>query len=142
MRALLPLFRARRTADFDAQAQQRLSKLKPLNWSARRAKAQVEAMQAAETRPIDPQYLMLRITDVLPKDAVVVDEGLVSTFPLPALLPLRDPKSYFGLASGGLGFAIPGSVGISLALPGRPVLAVVGDGSAMYGVQGLDGCAP
>jgi thiamine pyrophosphate-dependent acetolactate synthase large subunit-like protein len=28
-------------------------------------------------------------------------------------------------------------VGVSLALPGRPVTAMVGDGSAMYGIQAL-----
>ncbi|HUQ77231.1 MAG TPA: thiamine pyrophosphate-dependent enzyme, partial [Burkholderiales bacterium] len=44
---------------------------------------------------------------------------------------------YYGLASGGLGFAVPGAVGISLALPGRPIAAVIGDGSAMYAIQGL-----
>ena len=32
---------------------------------------------------------------------------------------------------------MPGAVGISLALPGRPIAAIVGDGSAMYGIQGL-----
>ena len=94
-------------------------------------------MLAAETTPIDPQYLMLRLTETLPRDAVVVDEGLVSTYPLPKLLPLRGTKDYYGLASGGLGFAVPGAVGISMALPGRPVAAIVGDGAAMYGIQGL-----
>jgi benzoylformate decarboxylase len=68
---------------------------------------------------------------------VVVDEGLVSTASLPKFLALRDTRSYYGLASGGLGFAVPGAVGISLALPERPVAAIVGDGSAMYGIQGL-----
>ena len=72
-----------------------------------------------------------------PFDAVVVDEGLVSTASLPRLLAMRDPRSYYGLASGGLGFALPGAVGIALALPGRPVAAIVGDGSAMYGIQAL-----
>jgi benzoylformate decarboxylase len=94
-------------------------------------------MLAAETRPIDPQYPMLRLAETLPRGAVVVDEGLVSTYPLPKLLPLRGPQDYYGLASGGLGFAVPGAVGIALALPGRPVAAVVGDGAAMYGIQGL-----
>jgi len=32
---------------------------------------------------------------------------------------------------------MPGAIGASLALPGRPVVAVVGDGSAMYGIQAL-----
>ena len=38
---------------------------------------------------------------------------------------------------GGLGFAIPGAAGLRLALPTRPVVAVVGDGSSLYGIQGL-----
>jgi benzoylformate decarboxylase len=115
----------------------RLAGLKSSNWSAQRDRARVEALLAAETSPIDPQYLVLRFTEALPRDAVVVDEGLVSTYSLPKFLALRGPKDYYGLASGGLGFAVPGAVGISMALPGRPVAAIVGDGSAMYGIQGL-----
>ena len=115
----------------------RLAELKTSNWSAQREAVRDEALRAAQTSPIDPQYLALRFTEALPADAVVVDEGLVSTFSLPRLLSMRDTRSYYGLASGGLGFAVPGAVGISLALPGRPVAAIVGDGSAMYGIQGL-----
>jgi benzoylformate decarboxylase len=134
LRALLPLLRKK--ADRGA-AEKRLAEMKKINWSAQRDKARIDAMLAAETKPIDPQYLMLRFTETLPKDAVVVDEGLVSTTTLPRFLSLKDPRCYYGLASGGLGFAIPGAVGISLALPGRPIAVMVGDGSAMYAVQGL-----
>jgi benzoylformate decarboxylase len=130
----LPLVRKKARAE---EATRRLAELKSKNWSAQRDKARMEAMLAAETKPIDPQYLMLRFTETLPRDAVVVDEGLVSTASLPRLLSLRHSKSYYGLASGGLGFAVPGAVGISMALPGRPIAAVVGDGAAMYGIQGL-----
>jgi benzoylformate decarboxylase len=132
--ALLPLLRDK--ADRHSAAR-RLAELKAKNWSAQRDKARMEAMHAAETKPIDPQYLALRFTEALPRDAVVVDEGLVSTYPLPKLLALRGTKDYYGLASGGLGFAIPGAVGISLALPGRPIAVVSGDGAAMYSIQGL-----
>jgi benzoylformate decarboxylase len=132
--SLLPLLRE--NVDRAASAG-RLSELKPKNWTAQRDKARVDALLAAETSPIDPQYLMLRFTEILPRDAVVVDEGLVSTYSLPKFLPLRGPHDYYGLASGGLGFAIPGAVGISMALPGRPIAAMVGDGSALYAIQGL-----
>jgi len=131
LRALLLLIKV------NAQAKQRLAELKPNNWSAQRDKARIDAMLAAETKPIDPQYAMLRFTEALPRDAVVVDEGLVSTFSLPKFLATRGPRDYYGLASGGLGFAVPGAVGISMALPGRPIAVIVGDGSAMYSVQGL-----
>ncbi len=132
--ALLPLLRQRSDRE---NAAKRLADLKPRNWSAQKDKARIDAMLAAESSPIDPQYLMLRFSEALPRDAVVVDEGLVSSFSLPKFLPLRDTKSYYGLASGGLGFAVPGAVGISLALPDRPIAVMVGDGSAMYGIQGL-----
>lgn len=133
LRALLPLLRAQRSP----AAEQRLAALAPRNWSAQRDKARLAALEAAEEKPIDPRYLMLRLAEALPRDAVVVEEALTSSASLPAFLALRDPQSYYGLASGGLGFALPGAVGVSLALPGRPVVAVVGDGSAMYGVQAL-----
>jgi benzoylformate decarboxylase len=38
---------------------------------------------------------------------------------------------------GGLGFALPAAAGVRLAAPDRPVVAVVGDGSALYQVQAL-----
>ncbi len=115
----------------------RLAELRQRNWSAQREQARVQALRAADTVPIDPQVLALRFTEALPDDAVVVDEGLVSTTSLPKLLSMRDTRSYYGLASGGLGFALPGAVGIGLALPDRPVAAIAGDGSAMYGIQAL-----
>ena len=137
LRALLPLLRARRSAGAAARAANNLSALKPRNWTSQRSNAAVEAMAEAETTPIDPRFLMLRIVESLPPDAVVVEEALISSLSLPAVLPLADSRSFYGLASGGLGFAMPGAIGVSLALPGRPIVAVVGDGSALYGVQAL-----
>jgi len=131
LKALLPLIKKSPSADA------RISEIRKNNWSSQRDKARIDAMQAAETSPIDPQYLMHRFSETLPKDAVVVDEALVSSFSLPKFLSMKGPRDYYGLASGGLGFAIPGAVGISLALPGRPIAAMVGDGSAMYAIQGL-----
>jgi len=135
--ALLPLLRARRAGDSAAAAKQRIAALASRNWSAQRDRARLAALEAAEEKPIDPRYLMLRIAESLPENAVVLDEALTSSASLPAFLPMRDRQSFYGLASGGLGFAVPGAVGVSLALPGRPVTAIVGDGAAMYGIQAL-----
>ncbi len=139
LRALLTLLRAARPAGAKQHlaAKERLAALAPRNWSAQRDKARLAALEAAEEKPIDPRFLMLRIAETLPRDAVVVEEALTSSTTLPQFLALRDPRSFYGLASGGLGFALPGAVGVSLALPGRPVVAIVGDGSALYGVQAL-----
>jgi benzoylformate decarboxylase len=38
---------------------------------------------------------------------------------------------------GGLGFALPAATGLRLALPDRPVVAIVGDGSSLYAIQAL-----
>jgi benzoylformate decarboxylase len=137
LRSLLPRLRARITPAGVEAARRRLAALALCNWSVQREQARVEVMRAEQTTPIDPRYLMLRISETLPQDAIVVEEALTSSASLPAFLQLRDPKGYFGLASGGLGFGLPGAVGISLAQPGRPVAAIIGDGSAMYGVQAL-----
>ena len=80
---------------------------------------------------------VMHVSVQLTPDVIVVEEALTSTHPLPQYLHQHNPDSFFGLTSGGLGFAIPGAVGISFAKPGRPVVAIVGDGSAMYGIQGL-----
>ncbi len=137
LRALLPLIRRRRSAAAAEQARRRLAALALRNWTAQRAGARAEVMRAEQTRPIDPGYLMLCISETLPPDAIVVEEALTSSASLPRFLELRDRRSYYGLASGGIGFGLPGAVGISLAQPGRPVVAVIGDGSAMYGIQAL-----
>ncbi|HZD19630.1 MAG TPA: thiamine pyrophosphate-binding protein, partial [Burkholderiales bacterium] len=81
LRALLPMLKVDRAA-----AERRSGELRARNWSAQRDKARIDAMLAAETKPIDPQYLALRFTEALPRDAVVVDEGLVSTYSLPKFL--------------------------------------------------------
>jgi benzoylformate decarboxylase len=81
--------------------------------------------------------MILTLVDNLLPEAVLVEEGLTSTASLLNVLPLRDRRAFFGLASGGIGFAMAGAIGISLALPGRPVVAVIGDGSALYTIQAL-----
>jgi benzoylformate decarboxylase len=137
LKALLPLLRAKRTAETASDAAKRRSQLESHNWTAQRGVAKVAAERDAATTPIDPKYLMLRLSETLPDNAVIVEEALTSAFSLPGFLHMREAKRFYGLASGGLGFGIPGAVGISLALPERPIVAVIGDGSTMYGVQGL-----
>lgn len=135
--ALVPQLRRLGGAAQDAAARARLTELEKQNWSARRARLAAEYDQRAADRPIDPRYLMRHLAAALPANAVVVEEALTAASALFDMLPYRDPRCFVGLASGGIGFAVPGAVGASLALPGRPVVAVVGDGSAMYSIQAL-----
>ncbi len=137
LHALIPVLRRKMNADQLGAAKQRLAEVAKNNWSAKRSRLVADMAARSETQPIDPRYLMMQISDALPKNAVVVEEGLTSTFSLPSFLRWRDSQSFHGLASGGIGFAMAGAIGVSLALPRRPVYAVIGDGSAMYTIQAL-----
>jgi benzoylformate decarboxylase len=137
LRALLPALRARRSVEQAGRAEQRLQALLPSNWSAHRDKARTEILATASSTPIDPRFLMMSLVDALPDNAIVVEEALTATSALTTFLPMHDANSFYGLASGGLGFGLPGAIGISLAQPGRPVVVAIGDGSAMYSIQAL-----
>ena len=56
---------------------------------------------------------------------------------LHALIPARRPLGFLSAAMGALGFALPASIGVRMAAPERPVVAVVGDGSSLYQIQAL-----
>ncbi len=135
--ALLPVLRDLRTAEQAKHAQARLADLATRNWTANRAKTRAEVQSSASSSPIDQRYLVSQLVDVLPKDVIVVDETLTAAPAIAAMLPMDDPQAYYGLASGGLGFGMAGAVGVALAQPERPVVAVIGDGSAMYSIQSL-----
>ena len=80
---------------------------------------------------------MMRLSESLPGDAIIVDEGLTSAGSLLSYFPFRDRNSFFGNVSGGIGWGIAAAVGVQIALPARRVVAVIGDGSAMYSITAL-----
>jgi benzoylformate decarboxylase len=96
-----------------------------------------EADQLAKGNLIHSLALMKTIGDILPGDAIVVEEALSSADRIRNLIPSLDSKSWFGLRGGGIGWGLPAAVGVKLALPERPVVALIGDGSSMYTFQAL-----
>lgn len=100
---------------------------------------QLNAMADAlsNRHPIHPLALMQGIGKVLPANAVVIDETISSGMGLRRFLKSDDAQSFFGLRGGGIGWGLPAAIGVKLALPDRPVVALIGDGSAMYTIQGL-----
>ena len=120
--------------------------------SARRAlAAQLRRARGAEPRarrpPAPPPPAAdgrLRAGDVLaalaerlPKDAVLVEEAPSNRPELHRRIPSRAPLGFLSAAMGGLGFALPAAIGVRMALPERPVVAAVGDGSSLYSIQAL-----
>ena len=137
LQALLPLLRSRIDSGYTAQAQTRSKALALRNWSVQRRNSVTQVLTESSMRPMTASTFVMHVSAQLTPEVIVVEEALTSTHRLPQFMHQHDHDSFFGLASGGLGFAIPGAVGISMAKPGRPVVAIVGDGSAMYGIQGL-----
>ncbi|MBW6493709.1 MAG: hypothetical protein K0B16_03985 [Burkholderiaceae bacterium] len=137
LRALLPVLRARGSPEHAERASRRLRELQASNWSARSLVTRHDARAAALSKPIEPRFLMATLVDSLPDNAIVVEEALTAAPALASMLPMTDANGFYGLASGGLGFAVAGAIGISLAHPGRPVVVAVGDGSALYCIQAL-----
>ena len=100
-------------------------------------KLRAAAEVGAGRTPIPPLTLMGAVASMLPSNAVVVDETVSSGAGLRQLLQSDDAQSFFGLRGGGIGWGLPAAIGVKLALPERPVVALIGDGSALYTIQGL-----
>jgi benzoylformate decarboxylase len=77
------------------------------------------------------------VAAAMPADALVAEEAPSHRTAIQRYVPIRQPRSFFTMASGGLGYALPAAVGVALASPGRRVVALIGDGSMMYSIQAL-----
>src|SRR6266850_276843 len=89
------------------------------------------AADEAKKSPMGPLALVHAVSQVVPDDVVVVDEAISSSAGIRNFFKCADAKSFFGLRGGGIGWGLPAALGVKLALPKRPVVALVGDGSAM-----------
>ena len=87
--------------------------------------------------PMDPGDVHGTLADVLPADAIVVLESPSSTLALRNRLRISRPASYYFGASGGLGFGLAAAIGVQLAVEDRPVVCVLGEGSAQYAITGM-----
>jgi benzoylformate decarboxylase len=95
------------------------------------------AMQR-EQDPLPSLAACAAVAEAFGDDPVtIVDESVTASVGLRQVLRLRDPDSYFFFRGGGLGWAIPAAAGVQLAQPHRRVVAVVGDGAALYVPQAL-----
>jgi benzoylformate decarboxylase len=137
LKALVPALKAAGGTALEARAKKGVAELATKNWTARRKPLMEQISKAAGKSPIDPDYLSLQVVEAMPDNAILVDEGLTSGRQLLSLRPHRDRYGYHALASGGIGWGVPASVGVSLANPQRPVVCFSGDGSAMYSIQAL-----
>ncbi len=128
--------RHRMTSGDRGRAGERLAALSKAIRAEREA-LRAKAKAAAGQTPVQAQSLFQALGAMLPRDAVMVEEAVSSSPGLRQLIDSDDPQSFFGLRGGGIGWGLPAAIGVKLALPERPVVALIGDGSAMYTCQAL-----
>jgi benzoylformate decarboxylase len=108
-----------------------------------RRQADQEAQLAEIDRQLDQQpmtglALMGTLACVLPPRAAVVEEAITTHGNiLEKLGILRDPSGHFAHRGWALGWGLGCALGVKLAWPERPVVGLLGDGAALYGIQGL-----
>jgi benzoylformate decarboxylase len=133
---LTAAIRARLTDSMRLRARERFERMIS-SISSHRESLLAKAAADAAIIPIRAFSLLQAIGAVLPKDSVVVEEAISSSPGIRDLIKSDDPQSFFGLRGGGIGWGLPAAIGVKIALPNRPVIALIGDGSAMYTCQAL-----
>jgi benzoylformate decarboxylase len=99
----------------------------------------VEAALKSEwdSTPISPMRLVKELADAaLPHTAWVGSGGTSGRQPVAELIEMTEPGSFFE-GNAALGFPLPGTLGVKLALPDRPVIGLLREGDSMYSIQGL-----
>jgi len=87
--------------------------------------------------PMPPAQAIKVLAEALPEDVVVVDESITAGAEVARNFRLAGPGDGYGGRGGGIGQGVSGALGVALAHPDRMVVAISGDGSAMYSIQSL-----
>lgn len=134
--ALTDAVRSRANEEFRAGAERRNQALAQL--SARDREAHRSRLQKSFNRePSSMPRVMAELRRGAPDNVVIVDESITASLDLARTFDYRGFGDYFSGRGGGIGQGLSGALGVKVAMPDRPVVAVSGDGSAMYSIQAL-----
>ena len=95
------------------------------------------APRADVTSPLNVAHVLQTLAKIRASDAIIVEEAPTARVVMHEVFPILHPASFYTMASGGLGYGIAAAVGVAMAQPLRKVIAIIGDGSAMYSIQAL-----
>jgi benzoylformate decarboxylase len=101
------------------------------------ARPAAEPLADPGATPLTATAALDALAGVFPDDGIAVNESPSNVLAFRDRVRVNRPGSYFFAAGGGLGFGLPAAVGVQLAQPQRPVVAVIGDGSAQYAITAL-----
>jgi acetolactate synthase-1/2/3 large subunit len=97
-----------------------------------------QAAPALPTGPLTAAAVGEVLAACVPEGAIVVNEGVTTGQAYTALPSAGAPAhTLLNITGGAIGFGLPCAVGAAVAAPGRPVIDLQADGSAMYTVQAL-----
>src|SRR3981189_721528 len=91
----------------------------------------------AAADPMSVEYLLHPLSAAMPEDAALVEEAPSHRPAMQKFMPMRGQDSFYTMASGGLGYGLPASVGMALGRPDIRTVCLIGAGPAMYSIQAL-----
>jgi len=108
-----------------------------------KVKEQINALRDKKVKeewdslPIKPSRLIKELKETMPKSSIIVEESITSTSFLEHYFEFNEIDSLYGESGGSLGWGLPAALGVKLANPSRPVIALIGDGSFLFSLQAL-----
>jgi len=134
--AVVNVLTSRAPQEYKLAAQRRNAALADLR--AREKEAYRTRLDKSWSRePTSMPRVAAEIRRGLPDNVVIVDESITASLDLARAFDYRGFGDYFGGRGGGIGQGLAGAVGVKVAMADRPVVAISGDGSAMYSIQAL-----
>lgn len=104
---------------------------------------QAEPVLQTATRPERPrgklsaEKVCKAVGHLMPERTILIDEAITSGLMLPVMTAGAPAHDLITLTGGAIGQGLPNAIGAAIACPDRPVIALIGDGTAMYTVQSL-----
>jgi len=102
------------------------------DWPQRRSELRKKARASGEGATITAAWAAHELNEVLPADAIVVNETISHRGDLTRLLDKLKPGAFYEASYGGLGMGLGTALGVKNAHPDRPVILTIGDGSFYY----------
>lgn len=135
LRELTKMLERSMSADQRQKCRERGEQLKKARAEAR-AVQQIDFHKNWDKVPISPARVVKEVASLLPPEGVVIDESVMLTSYVESIFQFPRTGSYFA-SNGSLGWGLSAALGVALGTSRRPVVALVGDGSAQFGIQTL-----
>ena len=134
MLALYQSLNNKSSGSYQEDAKGRIEKIS-LKIASDRESAQAKSKENWNQIPMSASRMMHEIANCIPDNTVIVDDSVTTRTAVFENIEFNKPGQIFGERGGAIGWGLGAGIGAKLANPDRPVVAIVGDGSAMMTVQ-------